>query len=76
MNNLTVIVTYDNKEVARFENQNSDIEGFKYLLRNQGQSTSHAVKYEGWDVVITDNETKLITKYSDEYKKLHPKSKK
>ena len=67
---LTLIVTKDKKEVAKFENQTSDFAAFRYLLNHQSQSTSWAINYEGWDAEIIDNETKESRFYSDDYKKL------
>jgi hypothetical protein len=66
---LTLIITKDKKEVKRFENQTSDFEAFKYLLNHNSSSTSRAVKYEGWDVEIIDNETGEKSTYSEEYNK-------
>lgn len=32
---------------------------FEYILRNQGQSVSHATRYEGWDIVGVDADNNL-----------------
>lgn len=55
---LTIIITQDNKELKRFENQESDIKALGWLLRNQSNSTSHAIKYEGYKVEVINQETK------------------
>ena len=55
---ITVKVLRDGEVIKEFKNQTNDFEGFKYLLDHQSASTHHAVKYEGWNVIGIDEETK------------------
>lgn len=63
--NITVTVTKDGETLKEFKNQTNDFEGFRYLLNNQSQSVSYAVKYGGYDVILKNEETGEIEKYSD-----------
>lgn len=62
---ITVTVTKDGKTLKEFKNQTNDFEGFRYLLNNQSQSVSYAVKYGGYDIILKNEETGEIEKYSD-----------
>ena len=55
----TYIIYNDNKEVKKFENQNSDFPVLKYIQSHQGQSLNWALKYGGWKVEEIDQETKV-----------------
>lgn len=55
----TYIIYQDNKEVKKFENQNSDFPALKYIQSHQGQSLNWALKYGGWKVEEIDQETKV-----------------
>jgi hypothetical protein len=55
----TYIIYNDNKEVKKFENQNSDFPTLKYIQSHQGQSLNWALKYGGWKVKEIDQETKV-----------------
>ena len=55
----TYIIYNDNKEVKKFENQNSDFPALKYIQNHQGQSLNWALKYGGWKVEEIDQETKV-----------------
>jgi len=57
----TYIIYNDNKEVKRFENQNSDFPTLKYIQSHQGQSLNWALKHGGWKVEEIDEETKTST---------------
>ena len=65
---LDVIITKDGVKVASFENQNSDFCAFRYMLAHQSQSIHWAVRYEGWDAIITDKKTGNVSRYSDDFK--------
>tara|TARA_R110000782_G_C14586988_1_gene389308 strand:+ start:406 stop:594 length:189 start_codon:yes stop_codon:yes gene_type:complete len=54
----TYIIYQDNKEIKRFENQNSDFPTLKYIQSHQGQSLNWALKNGGWKVEEIDEETK------------------
>lgn len=54
----TFIVTKDGEEKAKFENQKTDFEPFKYILNNQSQSVHWAMKWEGWKVQEINEDTK------------------
>lgn len=58
----TYIIYQDNKEIKRFEHQNSDLKPLMFIQGNQGQSLSYALKYSGYKVEEIDEETK-ISKY-------------
>lgn len=47
----------DNELLKTFENQQNDICIFGYMLRIQSNSINHALKYEGYKIEITDEET-------------------
>lgn len=64
--NSTVYVLRDGKELKRFENQQNDFEGFRYLLNNQSQSTDWAIRYEGWEVIVQDTPTGELYSYREE----------
>ncbi len=59
----TYRIFQDNKIVKTFTGQTSDFETFKWLLRNQGQSTDYALKYGGYKVEVRDEKTGIITDY-------------
>ena len=54
----TFIITQDNEVRKEFNNCESDFTPFGWLLRNQGHSVSHALKYEGWKVQQINEQTK------------------
>ncbi len=58
----TFIVYQDNKEIKRFENQETDIKPLIFIQRHQGQSLSYALKYSGYKVEEIDEDTK-VSKY-------------
>ena len=53
----TFIIKQDGIEKKKFEHEANDYEPFKWLLRNQGQSVSYALKYGGWSVEAIDEDT-------------------
>ena len=55
---FTFIVTKDGEERAKFENQSTDFEPFKYILNHQSQSTQWAMRHEGWKVQEINQKTK------------------
>lgn len=63
MKNLKIIYMYtltirqDGQLKKEFKDQNGDFEAFKWLLNNQGQSTDWALRFGGWSVEVTDQET-------------------
>jgi len=54
----TFIITQDDEVRKEFNNCESDFAPFGWLLRNQGNSVSHALKYEGWKVQQINEQTK------------------
>ncbi len=52
---MTVIIYKDNKEVKRFENEESDFCAFRWLHQNQGQSTDWAMRWGGYKVEVIDD---------------------
>lgn len=58
----TFIIYKDKVEQKRFENQESDLLLFQYMLKNQGQSIHWAIKYEGWSIEMENEEGKFIMK--------------
>lgn len=59
----TYRIFQDNKIVKTFTGQTSDFETFKWLIRNQGQSTDYALKYGGYKVEVRDEKTGITTDY-------------
>ena len=55
----------DNVLQETFANEKSDFKAFKYLLDHQSQSIDWAVRYDGWDVKITNEQTNEINYYSE-----------
>lgn len=53
----TFIISHNGEVKKRFENQESDMQAFKFLLRSQSQSTSWALRHGGWKVEQIDEET-------------------
>lgn len=45
---------------ATFTDQDSDFCALRYLLSHQPHSTDHALRYEGWKVKVTDQETGTV----------------
>jgi len=60
----TYIIYSDKKEIKRFEDQNSDINIFKFMLNCQGNSMDYAFKYGGYSATVTDQDTKEIVNYN------------
>ena len=54
---LTVRIYHDNKLKQEFTDQVSDACALGYLHRVQGSSADHAIRYEGWKVELTDQDT-------------------
>jgi hypothetical protein len=55
---------YQNNELKKtFKDQKTDFKAFKFLLDNQSQSTSYAIKYGGWKVEIINQKTKEVSFY-------------
>lgn len=54
----TYIIYQDNKEVKRFENQESDFPTLKYIQSHQSQSLDYALKWGGWNVEEINEDTK------------------
>ena len=59
----TYKIYQDEKLVKEFNNQSSDSNVFGWLLRNQGQSVSWALKHGGWRVDVINEETNELTPY-------------
>lgn len=47
----------DGKEVAIFEDQETDLKPCLYIQQNQSQSLTYALRYGGWQVEETDQAT-------------------
>lgn len=60
---LKVEISQDGEVKKTFENQETDFCALRWLLNNQGQSTDWAIKYGGWAVKITDNETGEVSNW-------------
>ena len=54
---ITVKIYKDNELKKEFNKQETDFCAFKWLLDNQGQSCSWAIKHEGWKVELIDEDT-------------------
>ena len=54
----TFIISHNGEVKKRFENQESDMQAFGYLLRAQGNSTDYALRYGGWKVEQINQDTK------------------
>jgi hypothetical protein len=50
----TVNIYQDNKLKTTLSGEQAQNEAFKYLLRNQGQSTDYAIRWGGWKVEVID----------------------
>lgn len=57
METFTIIISKDGEVKKTFTGEKNDFAAFAWLLRNQGQSTSWAVKYGGWKVEIINEQT-------------------
>jgi hypothetical protein len=53
----TINIYKDNTLLKTFDNQESDINAFGWLLRNQGQSVDYALRYGGYKVELIDETT-------------------
>jgi hypothetical protein len=62
----TFTIYHDKVEQKRFENQESDLCLYKYILSHQSHSVHWAIKYEGWYVEMENEEGEFISK-PDEY---------
>ena len=60
---LKLEISQDKILKKTFEHQKTDFEAFKWLLNNQGQSTDWAIRYGGWEVKITDEQTGEVDYY-------------
>lgn len=54
---FTYKIYHDDKLKKEFKDQETDVNVFGYMLRIQGNSVSHALKYEGWKINVFDQET-------------------
>ena len=54
------IVTRYGVEIERFEDQQTDLKPFSYLLKKQSQSVDYALKHGGWGVKERNNDTGKI----------------
>ena len=54
---MTVRIYHNNELKTTFTDQESDMCALGYLLRVQSNSTDHAIRYEGWKVELTDQDT-------------------
>jgi hypothetical protein len=57
MNTYTFRISLDGIQKAVFNNCTNDFQVCKYLLNAQGNSMSHAIKYEGWKVEEINEQT-------------------
>lgn len=64
----TYKIYQDGKLMQEFNHQENDWEPFKWLLRNQCQSTDYALRWGGWKVEEVDEETNKST-YWNPYSK-------
>ena len=46
----TYYIYQDKKLIKQFDNQDTDVNVFGWMLRNQGQSIHWALKYGGWHI--------------------------
>lgn len=53
----TYTIKHNGEIKAEVRNQSTDLCVFKVLHKMQSQSVWHAIKYEGWAVIETDEET-------------------
>lgn len=58
METFTFKIYKDGNVVKEFTKQVGDFEPFKWLLRNQGQSTNYALKYGGYKVEEINEQSK------------------
>lgn len=63
---FTYKIYQDCKEIKVFKNQTTDLEPFKWLLRNQGQSVNWALKHGGYKVeeINSKEESKFWQPYN------------
>lgn len=59
----TYTIFKDNKEVAKYTNQDTDIKVFAYLHKEQSQSIDWAIKHGGYRVEVTNETTGETTQY-------------
>lgn len=54
---FTIRIYHDGDLKKEFTGQTSDTNAFGYLLKAQGNSVNHALKYEGWKVEQINEQT-------------------
>lgn len=67
---ITIIIYKDGQVQQKYEHETSDIKALGYMLRNQPNSTDHAIRYEGWSVELIDEDTKE-SEFWKPYSKIH-----
>lgn len=67
---ITVKIYHDNELKKTFTDQHSDACALGYLHMAQGNSADHAIRYEGWKVELTDQDTGEI-EYWKPYNLIH-----
>jgi hypothetical protein len=60
---FTYRIYQDNKIRKEFENQLTDYNVFSWMLRNQHNSVHYALKYGGWKIEVTNEQTGETKKY-------------
>lgn len=54
---LTIKIYHKRELKETFTDQVSDLCALRYLHMAQSNSADHAIRYEGWEVELTDQET-------------------
>ena len=57
---VTVEISQNGQLKQTYKDQESDFCALKYLLGHQPHSTDHALRYEGWEVKVTDQDTQEV----------------
>lgn len=53
---MTINIFKDGELVKSFENQESDVKAFGWMLNNQGQSIDYALRHGGYKVQVIDKD--------------------
>ena len=69
METFTFIISQDGKEYKTLTNQPIDVVLYGEMLRAQGNSINHAIRYEGWKIEMINEQTneRFVSKYKDLY---------
>jgi len=71
-NTFTVNIYQENVLRKTFSDQKSDIEAFGYLINKQHNSINRALRFDGWEVEVINEQTLEKYHWSNTYGKPSP----